>query len=208
MGEDGSIIGSTKLNVSHKRRREMLQELEAYQAKNQNLTLLVPSSKKQRRRNLTHTDVNDFAEEVASVMGLTPRSKASEMKLPKIRAHVEDASKLLANQPPSSMSKKEFLKNLHSVSSNRLKSEDKPKEDSFETPENLYRSNPISRHKLNRGRRKTLKNIHDKFNTAIRLDQNWGVSSKVATGIVTEIKRKHIDINYRKIRYEFFLNRD
>jgi hypothetical protein len=50
-------------------------------------------------------------------------------------------------------------------------------------------------------RAKIIKNIHDKFNTAIRVDQNWGKSSKVALDIVSHVKKnKNADINYRRIR--------
>ena len=51
-----------------------------------------------------------------------------------------------------------------------------------------------------RSNRNYVKNIHDKFNTAIRFDKNWGLSTKVATEIAVDIKRKSSDTNYRKIR--------
>ena len=109
--------------------------------------------------------------------------------------HIPKASKILENKLPSTISKKKFIENLVKVKEKFISNVKVNQSNAT-----IDLSNPSNKHIFYRSNRNYVKNIHDKFNTAIRFDQNWGLSTKVATEIAVDIKRKNIDINYRKIR--------
>lgn len=208
IGDDGALISTNKLKFGRKKRMELRKEFEKLHNTNpekykdfnayknsldqQSLNFLAPPGYNMQHKISSIQDGNT-TEDTISLIAPSPR-EFQNVKLPYIKEHVPNSSKILENKIPNRFSKKMILESISK--GGKIKFEGENAQNDNED----YQSEALSLLKYYKSKRKNTKNIHDKFNTAIRLDQNWGVSSKVATDIAIDIKRKSVDINYRKIR--------
>ena len=209
IGDDGSLISTNKLKLSKKKRIELRKKFENLQKSNpdkykdfnayqnslnpQSLNFLAPPSHHRKQRNTPSIKDGATSEDTISVLVPSPRD-SQYIKFPQIKEHVPNSSKMLENINPSRISKRMILESISKTNSAIISGEQ------TQIDSEDYTSESFNRLKFYKSKRKYTKNIHDKFNTAIRLDQNWGVSSKVATDIIVDIKRKSNNINYRKFR--------
>lgn len=182
--------------MNKKRKQQLTKKLLDMNKKFNEKNLMAPTAIGNKNRNIANYDPNDFEDELSSFMGLSPRMLGNSAILPRIRQHSEQAPKMLENKMPIGMSKREFIQKLENNMGGKPAFQND--ENSFE---NQYASNDVSRNNFYRSKVKNLKNIHDKFNTAIRVDSNWGINSKVAIDFGVNMKnKKGSDVNYRKIR--------
>lgn len=141
--------------------------------------LLAPNSRqKGRHRKYTSQALmtsNDYTMDMNSARSKSPKD-SDISKLPDITEHVPHASRMLEVQLPKKFDRKHFQTMINSSKSS-LHIQDK----SRETASNLL---------INRNRKLLVKSIHDKFHKAIKFDQNWGKSAKIATDMFGQNNRK------------------
>jgi len=184
--DEGTITNSSKIHLTDKRKKELTKEIENLKRKYPEKSLHQSSAQSKKYGDASKFD--NFEEGIASIMNISPNTGKH---FSKISHHVEDAPKLLAHEHPNKISRKKLLERFKNLTDgNAMPSRtlanlgDYVLNNSKQTKSQiLYSKTSNTTQNSNGGRShsRLMRSIHDKFNTAIRVDQNWGTSSKVAT---------------------------